>query len=77
MQLSLSEQCNLLAINRIGLYYKPIPESDENLLIMRFLDEQYFKTPFYGILRLTITHHNKKKESENEQTQNNENLNED
>lgn len=53
LQLSLSEQCNLLAINRSGLYYKPIPESDENLLIMRFLDEQYFKTPFYGILRLT------------------------
>lgn len=52
-QLSISEQCNLLCINRSGLYYKPISESDENLLIMNVLDKQYFKTPFYGVLRLT------------------------
>jgi len=31
----------------------PVGESEENLCIMRHLDEQYFLTPFYGALRLT------------------------
>jgi putative transposase len=53
IDLSLSKQCELLTLHRSGLYYKPLPETDENLEIMRKLDEQYFKTPFYGVLRLT------------------------
>ena len=52
-EMSKVKQCELLSIHRSGLYYKPKAESDENLEIMRKLDEQYFKTPFYGILRLT------------------------
>lgn len=52
-ELSLSKQCDLLKLHRSGLYYKPLTECDENLEIMRRLDEQYFKTPFYGVLRLT------------------------
>ena len=51
--LSLVQQCDLLSIHRSGLYYTPCVESEENLAIMRLLDEQYFKTPFYGIRRLT------------------------
>lgn len=51
--LSVVQQCDLLSIHRSGLYYTPCEESDENLAIMRLLDEQYFKTPFYGIRRLT------------------------
>lgn len=53
LQMSIVEQCNLLSIHRSGVYYKPCPESEENLCIMRLLDEQYFKTPFYGVRRLT------------------------
>jgi len=49
----LSRQCELLCIHRSGLYYKPVPETEENLNLMRLMDEQYFKTPFYGIRRLT------------------------
>lgn len=52
--ISISKQCDLLSIHRSGLYYKPIQESKENLKIMRKLDEQYFKTPFYGVKRLTV-----------------------
>lgn len=52
--LSVDRQCNLLAIHRSGLYYQPCAESEENLAIMRLLDEQYFKTPFYGVRRLTV-----------------------
>jgi putative transposase len=49
---SLSRQCSLLSLHRSGYYYKPRVESSENLAIMRFLDEQYFQTPFYGVERL-------------------------
>lgn len=51
--LSISAQCDLLSVNRSRYYYVPVGESQENLAIMRQLDEQYFLTPFYGALRLT------------------------
>lgn len=51
--LSISAQCDLLSVNRSRYYYVPVCESQENLAIMRQLDEQYFLTPFYGALRLT------------------------
>lgn len=53
MPISMSRQCELLCIHRSGLYYRPLAESEENLLLMRLLDEQYLKTPFYGCRRLT------------------------
>ena len=49
---SLMGQCMLLSLHRSGLYYTPSQESEENLDIMRLLDEQYLKTPFYGVERL-------------------------
>lgn len=51
--LSITQQCRILSIHRSGLYYKPCSESEENLTILRLLDEQYFKTPFYGVRKLT------------------------
>ena len=53
IKLSVPRQCELLSIHRSGLYYQPCPESAENLQIMRLMDEQYFKTPFYGVRRLS------------------------
>ena len=50
---SLRHQCALLDLNRSSLYYHPQGESAENLLLMNLLDEQYTKTPFYGVLRMT------------------------
>jgi putative transposase len=47
------EQCRLAGVARSGLYYAPAPESAENLELMRRLDEQYTRTPFYGVLRMT------------------------
>ena len=52
-QWSLRQQCRLLGVNRSSLYYQPVGESDENLLLMRLLDEQYTRTPFYGVLKMT------------------------
>jgi putative transposase len=53
-QLSRSKQCDLLSIHRSGLYYQPVQESEQNLLLMRKLDEQYLLTPYYGVRRMTI-----------------------
>lgn len=51
--ISMRRQCELLSVHRSGLYYTPAPESEQNLGLMRLMDEQYFKTPFYGIRKLT------------------------
>lgn len=47
-ELSLSRQCVLLGISRGSLYYTPKGESALNLELMREIDEQYLKTPWYG-----------------------------
>ena len=49
LSVSKSKQCELLSIHRSGLYYQPVGESEENLTLMRLMDEQYMRTPFYGI----------------------------
>jgi putative transposase len=51
--LSLRRQCALLGLNRATLYYTPAEESPLNLHLMRLIDEQYLKTPFYGWPRMT------------------------
>ena len=45
-------QCELLGISRSNLYYQPVGPSDEELAILRLMDEQYLKTPFYGSRRM-------------------------
>lgn len=52
--LSVAAQCRILQVHRSGLYYQPRSESEENMIIMRLLDKQYFKTPFYGVRKLTV-----------------------
>jgi putative transposase len=51
--LKISSQIELLSIPRSSFYYVPVGESEQNLEIMRFLDEQFMLVPFYGALRLT------------------------
>lgn len=52
-KISIRRQCELLGISRNQYYYKSKLESAENIEIMRLLDKQYTKTPFYGIRRMT------------------------
>lgn len=52
--LSIRRQCQLLNIHRSQLYYEPASESDENLLLMRLIDEQHLKTPFWGSRNMTV-----------------------
>jgi putative transposase len=51
-QISLRRQCQLLGLHRSGLYYEPQSETLENLELMRLLDEQYTRCPFYGVRRM-------------------------
>jgi putative transposase len=51
--LSVRRQCELLGLPRSSLYYEPVAETVENLRLMRLLDEQYTRCPFYGSRRLT------------------------
>jgi len=53
-EISVRRQCELLGVNRSGLYYRPVGESAENLRLMRWIDEQYTRRPFYGSRRMTV-----------------------
>jgi putative transposase len=50
--LSIVSQCRLLKIARSTLYYRPAPVSEDDLAVMRRLDELYLATPFYGTRRM-------------------------
>lgn len=51
-KMSVRQQCELLEINRSGLYYKPCGEKPENLEIMRLMDEHYLDHPTEGVIRM-------------------------
>ena len=46
--LSIARQCQLVSISRSGFYYQPSGETELNLTLMRLIDEQHLRTPFYG-----------------------------
>ena len=51
--LSIRRQCELIGLNRSTYYYQPAKETPLNLTLMRLIDEQYLKTPFYGYPKMT------------------------
>lgn len=52
-ELSVTRQCELLGLDRSGVYYQPVGESPLNLELMALIDQQYTETPFYGSRRFT------------------------
>ncbi len=46
--------CRLLGISRLGLYYEPKPLNEEDLLLMRAIDEEYTEHPYYGRRRMAV-----------------------
>ncbi len=50
---SLRRQCRLAGVPRSGIYYVAVPESEENLLLMRLIDEEYMRHPEFGYPRMT------------------------
>jgi len=51
--LSVRRQCELIDLPRSTFYYEPCGETPYNLHLMRLLDEQYLRTPFFGARRMT------------------------
>jgi putative transposase len=51
-EISIRQQCALLGLSRSGFYYEPAGPDAEDLALMRLLDEQYTKTPFYGVRKM-------------------------
>ena len=51
-KISIRGQCELLDVNRSSVYYKPAPESEENLAIMRLMDEYNLEHPTHGVLQM-------------------------
>ncbi len=52
-KVSVSRQCRLLDLSRSSVYYKPVEMAPQDLVLMRLIDEQYLKTPFYGSRSMT------------------------
>lgn len=52
-KLSIATQCSLLSVNRSTFYYKPIPETDFNLELMKVIDKFYMKRPYLGYRAMT------------------------
>ena len=52
-QLSIGQQCKLLSIARSSYYYEPKGETEQNLGLMRQIDEQFLETPFFGVRQMT------------------------
>ena len=52
-RIAVSRQCELLGLSRSSYYYGPQKDQTEDHRLMRMIDEQYLKTPFYGSRRMT------------------------
>src|ERR1700724_3874550 len=52
--LSVSRQCTLLGVARSGFYYRPRPESAEELELLERLDRIFTDHPVYGSRRLQV-----------------------
>ena len=51
-QLSVKRQCELLELNRSGVYYSPRAVSEQDLQLMRRIDRLHLDHPFYGSRRI-------------------------
>lgn len=51
--LSIGRQCELLGLNRATYYYCSERDESYNRTLMHLLDEQFTRTPFYGVDRMT------------------------
>jgi putative transposase len=45
---SMRRQCDLLSVTRSSVYYEPVGLDDEELAVMRRIDELHLKHPFFG-----------------------------
>src|SRR6266849_4848804 len=53
-KLSVRRQCTLLSVARSGVYRPPRPANDDDLSLMRRIDELFTAWPFLGSRRMTV-----------------------
>jgi putative transposase len=53
-ELSIRRQCTLLSVARSGVYRLPRPANDDDLLMMRLIDELFTAWPFLGSRRIAF-----------------------
>jgi len=51
--LTIVRQCELVGLSRSSFYYSSKGETAYNIELMRLIDEQYTRTPFYGSPKMT------------------------
>ena len=52
--ISLSRQCDLLDLARSSYYYQSRKDESYNHFLMTLIDEQFTRTPFYGVPKMTF-----------------------
>lgn len=52
--ISVRRQCELLGLNRSGLYYSATSDSDTDLAVRHMIDAVYTEAPFYGSRRIAV-----------------------
>ena len=62
-QIPIRRQCELLGLNPSTLYYQPKREDPLNERLMRLIDAQHLRTPFYGVEQMRL-HLNRELEPE-------------
>jgi len=55
--LSVRDRCRLLSVPRSTLYYEARGPKASDRVVMRWIDAQYTRTPFYGVERMTASLH--------------------
>lgn len=53
-ELSIKRQCELLSLRHSSYYYQAKSTSNEEIELLRLLDEQFLKTPCYGSRKMTV-----------------------
>lgn len=53
-ELSITRQAHLLSVSRSSVYYRPQPESQEELDLLKRLDELFTENPIFGSRRLRV-----------------------
>jgi putative transposase len=53
-KISIRRQCELIGLNRATYYWQPADETKLNLELMRLIDQEYTRAPFYGYRKMTV-----------------------
>ena len=56
-KISVVRQCELLSLSRSSYYYVSGKDDGYNRILMNLIDEQYTRTPFYGVAKMTAWLH--------------------